>query len=416
MARRPRVLLGQGVRLLDALPAGVTFSAPSSGRRGVSVTTSSLLGESHSGDIHMKRIVILIDGTWDDVNANTNVAKLKVLIKKDTNGTAQEIFYRAGVGTEGSRLRRCLALLTGFGLKSLVQNCYRLIVENFEVGDEIYMFGFSRGAYAARALAAMTGASGIQRRPDPESLEMAWSHYREKPAVRKGEQSPGSTSSRIKCVGVWDTVGCYGVPAGFGILAPLARYISLVRLKFHDTSFGDHIDVGLHTAAIDERRRPFVPTFWTKSKHRAPPKYVEQTWFSGMHDNVGGGRPDTGLSDIALIWMIARVQALTGLEFDVDAVRDSVSPNVDGEVYDSTAGLPLSHRWPYIRKLSSMAISGTRISPRKCTSMREFTGVSWKNARGPAQSLVLQTRLIIRRTCHRRRPFHARGSQSKRPK
>ena len=88
------------------------------------------------------------------------------------------------------------------------------------------------------------------------------------------------SDNRIKCVGVWDTVGSYGVPAGVG-LAPLARYISLIFLGFHDTSFGDHIEVGLHAVAIDERRRPFVPTFWTIPKGEKPNGIVEQTWFAG---------------------------------------------------------------------------------------------------------------------------------------
>ena len=88
----------------------------------------------------------------------------------------------------------------------------------------------------------------------------------------------------------------------------------------------------MHAVAVDERRREFVPTFWTTPKGKHPTGQVEQTWFSGMHENVGGGRPDAGLSNIALIWMIARVQALTGLEFDVEAIKASVNPNIDGEV------------------------------------------------------------------------------------
>ncbi len=232
--------------------------------------------------------------------------------------------------------------------KEIIQACYAFIVDNFEIGDDIYIFGFSRGAYAARALAGMIGAAGIQRRPNPEGFDSAWNHYR-----RKGEQPPHSISSRIKFVGVWDTVGSYGIPAGFGPIA-LARYIPLLLLGFHDTSFGEHIDFGLHAVAVDERRREFVPTFWTTAKGKHPPGHVEQTWFSGIHENVGGSRPDARLSDIALIWMIARVQALTGLEFDLEAIKESVSPNVDGEVYDSTAGLwPISRHCPNLRTILS---------------------------------------------------------------
>jgi hypothetical protein len=135
----------------------------------------------------------------------------------------------------------------------------------------------------------------------------------------------------VKCVAVWDTVGSYGVPRGFGF-APLARYITLLFLGFHDTRFGGHVDVGLHAVAIDERRRPFVPTFWTIPKGQQPRGHVEQTWFAGVHCSVGGGYADAGLSDRALIWMIARVQALTGLEFDSIAVKASTKPNIDGEV------------------------------------------------------------------------------------
>jgi len=163
-------------------------------------------------------------------------------------------------------------------------------------------------------------------------------------------------SRTVKCVAVWDTVGSYGIPAGFG-LAPLARYFALVTLGFHDTSFGEHIDIGLHAVAVDEHRRPFVPTFWTMAKGDPPRGHVEQTWFAGAHCNVGGGYPDSGLSDQALIWMIARVQALTGLEFDVEAVRTNTSPGVEGIVVDSARGWLVDQVWPHYRAvLSPVAI------------------------------------------------------------
>ena len=132
---------------------------------------------------------------------------------------------------------------------------------------------------------------------------------------------------------MWDTVGSYGIPAGFG-LAPLARYIALIFLGFHDTSFGEHVDVGLHAVAVDEHRRPFVPTLWTIAKGQQPRGHVEQTWFAGAHRNVGGGYPDSGISDLALIWMIARVRALTGLEFDMASVKSNAKPNIGGAVVE----------------------------------------------------------------------------------
>jgi hypothetical protein len=141
------------------------------------------------------------------------------------------------------------------------------------------------------------------------------------------------------------------VPAGIG-LAALARYIALAGLGFHDTHFGDHVAFGFHAVAIDERRRPFVPTFWTAPKDQPPKGIVEQSWFAGAHSNVGGGEPDCGLSTEALVWMIARMEALTGLAFDADAVKAvAVKAAIDGEVYDSTLGWPIDHHWPHLRTI-----------------------------------------------------------------
>jgi hypothetical protein len=133
--------------------------------------------------------------------------------------------------------------------------------------------------------------------------------------------------------------------------------LTLATLGFHDASFGDHVQVGLHAVAVDEHRRPFVPTFWTIPKGQQPKGHVEQTWFAGAHCNVGGGYADSGLSDEALVWMVARVQALTELEFDRDAVRSSAKPNVNGAVVDSTEGWLLDHTLPHYRiVLSPVAI------------------------------------------------------------
>ena len=221
----------------------------------------------------------------------------------------------------------------------------------------------------------LIGASGIQRENDANVFEVAWQHYRVAPSVRQQPQTAGTGDRKtitdynalateqafhdtrtIRCVAVWDTVGSYGIPAGIG-LAPLARYFTLITLGFHDTSFGDHVEVGLHAVAVDEHRRPFVPTFWTIAKGEQPKGHVEQKWFAGAHCNVGGGYAESGLSDQALVWMIARVQTLTGLEFEVAAVKANTKPNIAGAVVDSTQGWLIDHAWPHYRTvLSPVAI------------------------------------------------------------
>jgi uncharacterized protein (DUF2235 family) len=320
----------------------------------------------------MKRIVVLIDGTWnkEGIDADTNVAKLdpgnhKILtglIKVSaTDGTEQKTFYHPGVGTDGGLVEHILGGALGLGLKKIVQEAYEFIVKTFASGDEVYILGFSRGAFAARALAGLIGASGIQRQRNDATFKVAWSHYRRKPAAGAGTKTGDDPQYRdlfarnafhevrsIKLVGVWETVGSYGVPTGFG-LAPLARYITYAFLGFRDTRFGNHIDVGLHAVGIDERRRPFVPTFWTIPKGEQPRGHVEQVWFPGVHCNVGGSYLDAGLSDRALIWMISRIQALTGLEFDIPAVRANTKPCLTGEIYDSSKGWWVSKLWPHLR-------------------------------------------------------------------
>jgi uncharacterized protein (DUF2235 family) len=330
----------------------------------------------------MKRNVVLIDGTWNNegVGFDTNVAKLDPAYGAPVNpliktlakdGVRQLCFYHDGVGSDGPRLRKLLGGAIGLGLKSIIQDSYSWLARNFEAGDEIYLVGFSRGAYAVRALAGLIGASGIARGANKDAIEAAWQFYRVKPQIRAGRSRPGfgdqkriiayrslerkaafHKERRIACVAVWDTVGSYGIPAGIG-LAPLARYFALAVLGFHDTYFGDHIDVGLHGVAIDEHRRPFVPTLWTMPKGRAPRGHVEQTWFAGAHCNIGGGYAESGLSDDAFAWLVARLQALTALDFEAAAVAARIHPDLDGEVVDSTIGWPIDQRWPHLRTVLS---------------------------------------------------------------
>jgi uncharacterized protein (DUF2235 family) len=328
----------------------------------------------------MKRIVVLIDGTWnkEGTTNDTNVAKLdsanraaqRRFIKAEAaGGITQKVHYHDGVGAEGDVFKRLLGGAIGCGLKQIILDCYGFIVDDYDTGDEIYLFGFSRGSYAARALAGLIGASGIARYRAPDVFDVAWRHYRVRPSARERPQTGNSTEQKavanyasvakqqsfhesrsIACVGIWDTVGSYGIPAGIG-LAALARYYALITLGFHDTSFGNNVVVGLHALAVDEHRRPFVPTFWTIAKGLEPNGHVEQIWFAGAHCNVGGGYPDSGLSDQALIWMIARVQALTGLEFNIEAISAAARPDIDGAAVDSTVGWPIDHVIPHYRKV-----------------------------------------------------------------
>jgi len=310
----------------------------------------------------MIRDVILLDGTWNTPRDHTNISTLAArkkfferLILQESDGVEQQLFYFDGVGTDGLALERLLGGAVGVGLRKIVQDAYECVIENYRDDQELYIFGFSRGAYAARALAGLIGAAGIPKSTDKRLLDIAWTNFRARSDARRGAAPQGPdfhTNNRVKLLGVFDTVGSYGVPAGVG-LAPLARYVSLAVFGLPDTRFGSHIDHGLHAIGVDERRRPFTPTFWTVKKGDPQPDNVEQNWFPGVHCNIGGGYPDPGLSDITLTWMIARARALTGLAFDLDEVRKIVKPNIDSEVYDSSKGWVVDSTLPHYRQMFS---------------------------------------------------------------
>jgi len=155
----------------------------------------------------------------------------------------------------------------------------------------------------------------------------------------------------IKCVAVWDTVGSYGIPAGFG-LRGLARRLTAWTRGFHDNEIGPHIEYGLHAMAIDERRRAFTATAWV-NKPGEDRQNVEQVWFAGAHSNVGGGYKQAGLSDHALIWMIARTRELTGLEFDTDYIAEHFWPCAACSLFRSYRSWVLDRIRPYVRPVST---------------------------------------------------------------
>ena len=352
-----------------------------------------------------KRIVICLDGTWNQVMdpaTVTNVVKIAQAVRPIANDqTPQIVYYNSGVGT-GDLVDKVLGGIFGRGLRNNVKRAYAFLSLNYNPGDEIYIFGFSRGAYTARALAGVIGASGILEKHQFQNFEVAWNYYRLPKSVRKVLELPtvdvlasriGFSLSddvkatvaklkercdarmpsklaaylhfkmkgsfiqdvRIRCVGVWDTVGSYGIPAGVG-LGALMRIVTAWLLRgFHDTEIGDKVDIGLHAVALDERRRPFAPTFWTIDASKQPVAHVEQVWFAGSHANVGGSYKDTGLSSLSLIWMCARVAELgqqtfgSALDFDEDFLKACSDPSPFGTLYRSEAGWPVSTVFPYRR-------------------------------------------------------------------
>lgn len=290
----------------------------------------------------MQRLIVCSDGTWNspDSKYQTNVKKLyDALRHRDRDGVRQHKFYDPGVGTApGERL---LGGLTGYGISQNIRDAYRFLVYHYNASDaldrsdEIYLFGFSRGAYTARSVAGMLRNSGLLKPQHLDRLDEAYALYRDRDPASK----PGSDQAitfrakychevRIKCLGIWDTVGSLGIPLG--------RFNPLQRAnQFHDLKLSNYIDNAFHAVALDERRSQFKPTLW-QADTAATGQTVEQVWFAGVHSNVGGGYACSGLSDLAFEWMVERSRNL-GLAYDDELLAATLRPDCRGQLYDSKA-------------------------------------------------------------------------------
>ncbi len=287
-----------------------------------------------------RKLVVCCDGTWNEpykIGKPTNVVKMaRAILPKDANEVAQLIYYHPGVGT-GNVLDRFIGGTMGVGLAKNVQSAYDFLAANYCEDDKIYLFGFSRGAYTARSIAGLIGqVGGLLRKTDMDLFPFVFEIYRSRehraalgtkqadkieaairaviPAARLGKHCARlvealceAYSAPVFFIGVWDTVGALGVPSGW------LRWIGQSRYNFHDTGLSERIRFAYHALAIDERRKSFEPSLWTRRKGRgsepgAVTQTLEQVWFAGVHSNVGGSYDDAGLSDIAFLWMVNKAK------------------------------------------------------------------------------------------------------------
>jgi len=320
----------------------------------------------------MKRIVICCDGTWNtgEQRNPTNVVKTyEAVLPRAPDGTVQDRYYHPGVGTL-SLIDRLPGGVFGAGLWKNVQETYRYIVDTYEAGDELFFFGFSRGAYTVRSTVGMIRNCGILRRDrsEPERrklIEEAYNHYRSKlkpdaPATEMFRSKncvpfPDGLFKdvpSVKFVGVWDTVGALGIPVG------LLGTIWNRRYRFHDVSLSRIVENAYHALAIDEKRGSFRPTLWEQHPYAKDQK-LEQRWFAGVHTNVGGGSPDSFQSDWTLRWIIGKAQECD-LAFDEGYVESQIEDDPDGWISESRKGL-----WRWLSSLSRPI--GKGVPPKETT-------------------------------------------------
>lgn len=249
-----------------------------------------------------KNIVIFSDGTGQEggKGANTNIYKLFNMIE---DRTSQQIsFYDRGLGTGWRKLS---GNVSGAGISKNIQECYTFIFENYEAGDHIYLFGFSRGAATVRSLSSFIHYFGIMPKSRPELIEKAYEIYKSGDEFTREKKSKEFLSvhrtiwTRIKFLGCYDTVAALGLP-----IKPFSVLIDKIprfQHKFHNFKLSATVENAYQALAIDDERETFHPILWDADA--LPYQTIKQVWFCGMHTDVGGGYDEQELSDIPLLWM-----------------------------------------------------------------------------------------------------------------
>jgi uncharacterized protein (DUF2235 family) len=311
-----------------------------------------------------KRIIYCCDGTWEKATNDTNVYKIYQALPQSAD---QVTFYDDGVGADGNPIEMLVGGALGTGLWDKIKQGYKTIAQSYQPGDQLFLLGFSRGAYTARSLAGMIAICGLPSQNVTagnidDLTNTAFSAYREQGQRQSLLASLASFAlfdAKLTMVGVWDTVGSLGIPALFGGVDP-AFY------GFLDTSLHPDVKNAYHAVAVDEKRSEFPATLWTGPFQ--PDQTVQQVYFSGVHGDVGGGEaapPGVLLpSDVPLSWMISKAAAL-GAYFSVDALAAYPSP-----IGTSYATAPLHESWnllwgiPKRRTISADASVGNSVGIR----------------------------------------------------
>ena len=288
-----------------------------------------------------KRIVICADGTWNKPEQRdhlgpsaTNVAKFAaVVLPEDAQRVTQVVYYHKGVGVSGGIFARLSGGAFGEGISTNIEDCYLFVMNNYRPGDELFLVGFSRGAYTVRSLAGLIRNCGILKQEHLFRYSEAYALYRDRdpnshpraPAAEKFRRDFAWPDAEIRFIGVWDTVGALGIPIS------ALRFWNKAHYEFHDVTLSTHVRGAYHALALDEERKPFLPTLWARGNDAPAEQVLEQVWFPGSHCDVGGGFSDAGLSDGALTFMCDRASR-HGLAIDMTRIA---SGEATAAVHDS---------------------------------------------------------------------------------
>jgi uncharacterized protein (DUF2235 family) len=325
-----------------------------------------------------KRIVLCFDGTWNTpaekfsglAALHERFKELAGLSDADMRAAIEHVDPAAGVETNVCRLYRSVQRLGagdvqagelpqtkwydkgvgtnwydniaggafGLGLSQKIREGYQYLSDTYDDGDEVFVIGFSRGAYTARSFVGMIRNCGLLPKgqsgggPNSPMLLEAYELYRARddgPDSERAQHFRADKGARIipiKFLGVWETVGALGIP-----LESFDAF-NKAQFEFHDTELSGVVQNAFHAVAVDEHREPYKVSLWDPKQKLN--QTIEQRWFLGPHADVGGGYQSRALSDIALRWMQEKAQGC-GLRLDGTGIPEVADNNVIGEMADS---------------------------------------------------------------------------------
>lgn len=369
----------------------------------------------------MKRLVFCFDGTGNTLDRPhaTNVAITAAAVKNTANdGVPQIVYYDEGVGT-GNWRDKAVGGATGRGLYERVVEGYKALVFNYEPGDEIFIFGFSRGAYTARSFAGLIQHIGVVNSCFADKIHVAASLYERRDSeaaieeldelsrfraqfapdvcaseedrswrIQKGRDTAADRLPivGIKYIGVWDTVKTLGDP----MLGDEDGDGDYDAAEFHDHRLHPSVEAARHAVAIDERRKKFNVTPWDnvdelnrlrKANIDDAARPYQQQWFPGDHGSVGGGGEIRGLSDEALewIWEGAKRQ---GLNLDQSTYSKIWGIRPDLLAPTENSG---EKKWDPISFVMRHLPKGPREGPRGMHEVSRAAIVRWAAPEGPGR-------------------------------
>ncbi len=346
-----------------------------------------------------KNIILCADGTGNrgGETPDTNVYRMyhAVELHKPERERTQITFYDNGVGTSTNKYIRALSGALGFGFGQNVRQLYEFLARNYNAGDIVYLFGFSRGAATVRAFGGMLQECGLLDRNHAECktddkfdydkfvtlIDEAFKHYKNKKGSKFRNEEYVIKEVRIKFMGIWDTVSALGFPyqrTGDSLFEDLLERplpVWLARAcdnifnfgplahKFYNYTPNKIVDHVYHAIAIDDERKSFLPRVWDETETGLKGE-ITQVWFAGMHSDVGGSYNQTGLAYETMVWMMERAEH-HGLDFVKDALQEAKDKaNVHGRLHNSRDGLAIYYRYAP-RNIESLCTKNQKGRPSK---------------------------------------------------